>query len=101
MGLLSLRNVCQDWEDVEEGTGRGEIMYRKSYESGIRKKKDVYVLETYFRGRIKMHCIIGPTLAYSKSAFSGIHISSPIAGEILIIMPNSHNGRVCGNNWLY
>lgn len=76
MRLLSLRSIDQDWDDVEEGTRRAEIMYRENYESGIRKK-DVYVLETYFGDRIKMYCIIGPTLAYSKSAFSGIHISSP------------------------
>lgn len=45
----------------------------------LEKKKDVYVLETHFGGRIKLHCRIGPTLlAYSKSAFSDIHIFPPL-----------------------
>lgn len=63
-------------------------LYQKNDESSIRNE-DVYVLETNFAGRIKSHCRIGPTLAYSKSAFSGIHIFFPIRGDILIIMPNS------------
>lgn len=64
-------------EGVQKGAGRAEIIvYRKNDGRSIRNK-DVYVLETYFGGRIKIHCRIGPTLAYSKSAFSGIHIFPP------------------------
>lgn len=77
------------WEGVEKGAGSAEIMfYRKNDESGIRNK-DVYVLEKYFGGRIKIHCRIGPTFAYSNSAFSGIHNFFPIRDDILIIMPSS------------
>ena len=64
------------WEGVQKGAGRTEIIvHRKNDERRIRNK-DVYVLETYFGGRINIHCRIGPALAYSKSAFSGIHIFS-------------------------
>lgn len=45
------------------------MLYRKNDESGNRNK-DVYVLETYFCGRIKVHCRIGPTLGYSKRVLS-------------------------------
>ena len=63
LGLLSLGCIDQDWEEADERTGKAKIMLcRKNCEIGFREKKeDVYALETYFGGRIKLHCRIGPT----------------------------------------